>query len=156
MLQSAEDVHRHIEFKRGARELKDDVADRMQVALNEGAKPDYAALLEAATFLPPGGVTYHTAPRHARESIREHGLRMCAAGESPHWQPEQNAGQPDGVYVGSKPDTLGVWSHWSQWDVWAIRMDGLSWVHDRMNPGCWAITQDVSPTALELHEGRSW
>lgn len=150
MLTGADDVRRHIHFKRLSRELADDVADRMVAALDAGAHPDYAALLEAATFLDPPAVVFHTAPVHLRETLVQVGLVPQRARDSPHWRPEQVVGQPDATFVGAEPDLTGRWAHWSRWDIWQVHLEGLRWEHDRLNPGCWAVLQPVCPQRLTL------
>lgn len=147
------DLRRHIRYKVSVRELQADVGDRMLAALDEGATPDYAALLEAARFLPPPQTCYHTAPITAREAIRAAGLRP-GAGEN--WNGNAD-GQPLGVYIGAQPDLRGLWAHTDAWDIWAIDMSELregdgpdSWGHDRLNPGCWLIRGQVPPSRLML------
>ena len=66
MLNTAEDVRRHIEHKARAHELKQEVAQRMLGALAAGAVPDYGQLLHEAIFRPPPPRVFHTAPRWAR------------------------------------------------------------------------------------------
>lgn len=131
VLDDAAAVRRHIEHKSAMRELHPDVAARMLSALDEGAAPDYAALLEAATFLPPPTRVYHSTSVDKREQILSAGLRP---GTGENWG-DKAVGQPEGVYVAPNPDERGIWSHWEEWDIWAIDMTDLSWTHDRLNPG---------------------
>lgn len=153
-MDTADEVLAHIEHKARSRELTTEVAQRMRDALAEGAPPDYARLLRAATFLPPPAVVFHTAPTEARTVIEASGL---LPGDERNWTAAQRvASQPVGVYVGPEADERGMWSHWGSWDVWAIRMAGLPWVHDRLNPGCWSIPVTVPPSALRLHGTFTW
>lgn len=153
-MDTADSVLAHIEHKARSRELAPEVAQRMRDALDAGAAPDYAQLLEAATFLPPPAVVFHTAPSEARTAIETGGL---LPGDERNWTRAQRlASQPVGVYVGPEPDVRGIWSHWDSWDVWAIQVTGLPWVHDRLNPGCWSIPITVPPRALTLHGTFTW
>ena len=143
-----EETRRHIEHKARLGELKPEVAQRMLAALDADESADYQVLLEQATFLPPPPFCYHTAPATARGDIASVGLRV---GDGRNWVDGQMAGQPPGVYVGPEPDLRGIWSHRdAEWDVWRVDMAGLPWVHDRLNPGCWAITMHVPPDMIAL------
>lgn len=149
--QECAEVRHHIEYKTRVHELDPEVADRMLSALTHGASPDYAALLEQATFLPPPALCFHTAPVSARTSITRDGLLPAAA---TNWGANA-AGQPVGVYVAASPDTRGVWSHWDNWDVWAVDMSGLDWAHDRLNPGCWVLP-GVPAHQVTLHSSHNY
>jgi hypothetical protein len=155
VMMTAEEVRHHIEYKRGNRELKPEIAERMLAALDAGADPDYMTLWTAASFQDPPPVVYHTAPATLRAEITAHGLQARQPGRGGNWAREPYAGiektQPPGVYVAAGPDTRGLWAHWQDWDVWEIRRSDLPWCHDTMNPGCWSLAADVPPGQLRLH-----
>jgi len=156
MLDTAEEIRRHIGFKLGSHELRRDVAEHMLSALDDGAAPDYQALLRAAMFPDPPDVLYHTAPTSQRETILAQGLRVSQPGEGGSWAPSKEickmlqSSQPPGIYVTAEPDAIGVWAHWSAWDVWEVRREEIPWAHDELNPGCWSLRADVPPEALQL------
>lgn len=139
----------HIRHKVAVRELDPDVARRMVRHLDAGDPPDYPALFEKATFLPLPQVVHHTAPVAARASIQAVGLRAAAPSEGARWG-VLASGQPRGVYVAEGPDERGMWSEEETWDVWVVVTEGLSWTHDRLNPGCWILTCDVPADAVTL------
>lgn len=157
MLSTVDDVRHHVEFKREARELREDVAIRMLDALTTGAPADYPALLRAATFITPPAIVYHTAPCPARSSILTAGLAVSQPGEDGSWASleeaacEMLAAQPPGVYVCGEPDARGVWAHWLNWDVWKIVRGEMSWCHDELNPGCWSLQEPVPAFAVRLY-----
>lgn len=142
---NAAETRHHITFKAVAGDLAGDVADRMLAALDAGAEPDYATLLDHALFVAPPSRVFHTAPSTARAAIRTSGL---VPGHGQNWHGTA-AGQPAGVYVGATPDLRGLWAHWESWDIWEIDLTGLPWSHDRLNPGCWVLGP-VPPTHLSL------
>jgi len=156
MLLTSDDVRRHIGLKLAAHELPAPVAHRMLAALDGGAVPDYVALRESATFIDPPALVYHTAPTSDRRKIRGHGLIVCQPGKGGAWAPDREickmlqAAQPPGVYVTAEPDSRGVFAHWPAWDVWEVRRLDLPWRHDRLNPGCWSLSQDVPEQQVRL------
>jgi hypothetical protein len=158
-LATSPDIRRHVGLKRGAHEMRDEVADRLLSLLDDaGPAPDYAALLRAATFPDPPPIVWHTAPTFARQEIERSGLRTSAPGTSDHWQPRAGTpcangfldDQPRAVYVAATPDIHGLWSHWPAWDVWQVTLGNLPWTHDEVNPGCWAITKHVPASRVNL------
>jgi hypothetical protein len=151
MLDTAEDIRRHVTMKLALHELREPVAQRMLALLDAGAEPRYAQLLEQASFPDPPGTVYHTAPVHKRDAILREGLRAADPTAGPHWEPHHLCLPQPGVYVGAEPDIQGIWAHWPAWDVWAVARGSLPWRHDRVNPGCWSFTEDVPPGAVVLH-----
>lgn len=156
-LATAVEIRRHVELKRSAHELRDEVADRLLVILDDaGSEPDYASLLWQATFPDPPTIVWHTAPSSARCLIERDGLQPSSPGTSSHWRPTVGTpcangfldDQPRAVYVGANPDWIGLWSHWSSWDIWEVALGDLPWRHDEINPGCWAITARIPPQQL--------
>ena len=148
--ETVDSVTAHIRYKMLARELKDEIGNRMLDLLAAGAAPDYMALWTAVVLIDPPALVYHTAPRTARDSIMKDGLRSALP--SSGTRGVGAVGQPRGVYVGGTPDVQGIWSTESAWDVWEVRSADLPWAHDRLNTGCWMITSDVPVTALCLME----
>lgn len=146
-------VRAHVEYKTSVRELREPVAARMLAALDAGAAPDYAALFEAATFLPLPSRCFHTAPASARSSIERDGLRPAAPGDGENWG-SKAVGQTNGIYVGAGPDDRGVWAHDDEWDVWEIDTTAMAealWDHDRFNPGSWVLLSAVPAAMVRLH-----
>jgi len=156
MLDTAEEIRRHINFKLSSYELKAPLAEHMLAALDAGAVPDYQALLRAAMFPDPPDILYHTAPTEQRDFILLHGLRVSQPGEGGSWAPNKElckmlqSAQPPGIYACAEPDTIGVWAHWRAWDVWEIRREDVPWAHDELNPGCWSLRADIPPEATVL------
>lgn len=158
-LATADEIRRHVALKRGAYEMRDEVAERLLTLLGTaGHEPDYASLLRGATFPDPPPIVWHTASTTARRSIKRNGLHPSSPGTSPHWQPRAGTpcangfldDQPTAVYASAAPDLYGVWSHWPRWDVWEITLGDLPWCHDEINPGCWAITEPVPADQVNL------
>jgi hypothetical protein len=151
MEQTAEDVRRHVLFKRDVeRTLGADQAARMLHALECGEPADYQHLLRRARPDLPA-VAYHCAPASARATIEREGLRATVPDESGRWPHGCAAGQPAGVYVDAQPDVRGVWAHDQAWDCWAVSTAYLEWDHDELNPGSWRLLGDVLPERLQLH-----
>jgi hypothetical protein len=156
MLDTPEEVRRHIGFKLSSHELRAPVAEHMLAALDAGAAPDYQALLRAAMFPDPPTIIYHTAPVAQREAILIHGLKVSQPGAGGSWAPNKElcrmlqGAQPPGIYACAEPDAIGVWAHWAAWDVWEVRRGDITWAHDDLNPGCWSLRADVPPEALSL------
>jgi hypothetical protein len=152
---SEEEVRRHIGFKLQSRELKAEVGQRMLALLDEGSAPDYQELLRAAMFCDPPALVYHTAPSDRRNSILKDGLMVRQPGHAGNWKAASTSmivsTQPAGVYVAASPDERGIWSHWQSWDVWEIKLEGLTWSHDELNPGCWCLLDGAPASALRLH-----
>jgi hypothetical protein len=157
-LATAADIRRHVAIKLAMYELDGEVAARMLAALDAGARPDYPALLFAATWPDPPPVVYHTAPVTRRDVISGGGLAVCQPGQGGNWAPRPGtpcvalqAGQPPGVYVTRDPDERGIWAHWPRWDVWEVRRRALPWRPDRLNPGCWSLAAHVPAGHVALH-----
>ena len=156
LLDTADEIRRHVGVKLAAYEIRPEVAERMLAALDSGADPDYAALFHAATHPEPPARVYHTAPRSARESILRRGLEASQPGRGGSWAPYREvcvrlqAAQPPGVYVAAQPDRRGVWAHWPEWDVWEVDLAGLLWAHDALNPGCWSVPASIPPDCIRL------
>lgn len=140
---------RHISYKRQSEGLDPEVAERMLAALNEGAAPDYQALLRAAQWPPPPALMYHTADRSDRASIKAHGLRVSLPSEG-NWTHLKGLGQRAGIYVTPAPDLIGKWSHWPEHDVWAVDHTYLPMERDELNPGSWVILEDANPSTVQL------
>lgn len=149
---TAEGLIAHIEYKARAYELPRETADAMLAALAAGAEPDYQALYREVTQRPLPSKAYHTAPTEFRYLIGNLGLRR-ARPEDGYWNINA-AGQPEGVYVAAEPDIRGRWAATDEWDIWEVHTEGLTWAHDLLNPGCWAILENIRPARLVLkHEG---
>lgn len=149
LTQPPAEVRRHIQFKASVGEVKPEIAERMLAALDDGADPDYQALLEAATFLPPPSTCFHTAALQYRDSILKDGLRARLPEAGDNWG-SLALGQPQGVYVAAVPDEIGMWSSDPRWDVWEVDVSTLAWHHDRLNPGCWVLDDDVPAARVRL------
>lgn len=149
-----DDLRLHIEFKMSVRELPTPVGERMLELLANGGTPDYRVLHEAATFTDPPVRCFHTASVEDRDSISANGL---LPGDERNWNQYQRvSSQPKGVYVAPDPDLRGVWSHWDSWDVWEVNMEGLTWEHDRLNPGCWVVKSVPVDRLTLAHVGLTW
>lgn len=140
-------VH-HIGYKVQTRELKPEVAEKMLRAVEAGEEPDYRKLYLAAVRVAPGKVAYHSAPSLLRAQIVAEGLRAALPSDS-HWNINA-AGQPKAVYLAPEPDEIGKWATTKQWDVWEVETNGLTWQHDQMNEGCWAVLGDIPADKIHL------
>ncbi len=135
------------------------VGSRMLELYDEGVTDDYQGLLRGGNFSFHLRRRFiHTASRSARQSIEAGGLRVSHPGKSEHWMATQllcislQSMQGPGVYVGRDPDWRGIWSHWPKWDVWSISLGELPWEHDKLNPGCWRVTESVPSQLIERVE----
>ena len=140
-----EDIEHHIRYKMQVGELPAKVGLKMLDELQRYPVPGttYASLYEEVMFPDPPRIVYHTAPTSARAQILERGLVLGDG--STNWG---DVGQPMGIYVGPEPDEIGKWAFaFDPWDIWEVVV-GVPWQHDRMNPGCWVLTQPVPPTSL--------
>lgn len=131
----------HIQHKVNMRELKPEVAVEMLTSLRECGPQDYRKLYIAAVRVPLPPKVYHSAPSEFRAQIEAEGLRMALPSDG-HWN--MNAGgQPRAVYLSPEPDELGMWATTEEWDIWEVTTKSLTWRHDDMNIGCWAVLQDI-------------
>lgn len=151
-----DDLRRHIEIKVATRSITPQLGAEMQRLADDGYSLDYEVLKRRALYgAEAPRVAYHTAPATAREAIRREGL-LARRPAQHNWAEALEeeyvmvCDQPAGVYITRTPDRRGVWSHWPAWDVWAFATEGLTVVHDVLNPGCWMVTEDVHPGRLRL------
>lgn len=160
-LMGRDDALRHAKLKLSMGDIRPEAAARRLVAALEAtparSSVDFAAMEYAARHPEPPPTVFHTAPTTARVSIECAGLRVSQPGAGGSWAPNKEicvmlqASQVPGIYVGAEPDLRGVWSHWSGWDVWAVRLDGLDWAHDGLNPGSFVIVEPVPASAVSLY-----
>lgn len=150
----AEEVANHIRYKAWCRELPEETALKMLVALENGAEPDYRKLYIAAVRVPLALTAYHTSPVEFHAQIAAEGLRMALPSDG-RWNINAS-GQPKGVYLGPQPDYNGQWAVTDHWDIWQVDTTGLPWQHDPMNETCWVVEQDIPPERLTFFGTYRW
>lgn len=144
-----EQTRNHIAYKALAGELKQDIADRMLVLLEQDPTLEYRELFVAAMRREMPDLVFHASETENRDSILARGLlaRDPAEGKRASLGP---MGQPLGVYASAEPDTAGMWAGGSLgnrsavWDIWAIT-DARSLPHqqDPLNPEHFVILRNV-------------
>ena len=151
---TAEQTRRHIHYKVDCRELDPLLAERMLAAHYENPSLDYRQLHEIAVHRPLPDVAFHVADPSQWASIAEHGLRVSDPSRSGNWS-DMTGVQPVGVYVSDVYEAMqGKYAQSLPCHVW--RIEGLhtlgpEWVHDRLNPTCWAVLQSIPARILSLH-----
>ena len=143
------DVARHIDYKHSVGELKSETALKMLTALEQGAEPDYRKLYLAAVRVPLTPKAYHTAPAEFRAQIAAQGLLMALPSDG-KWNINASS-QSRAVYLGPEPDEIGKFALTEAWDVWEVDTNGLTWEHDKMNEGCWAVLMDIPVEKIRLY-----